>query len=176
MRLPQFTTSGMMAVVVLAAVDCFLIQFWDALAGAFLMGLALQVGLFVLIRSRARGHHFCVGFEATGLAALLIYVPGHRAYFNQVIVPWTFDLSGAVDRALRYLPYHVFGWYRRHLVVDPNNALRIIDIIALQEVSFGLPMLLLASIGGLLALFSRRCRATLPFEPAPAVGLGGRLG
>lgn len=157
MRLHKFTTSGMMAVVVLAAVDCYLIRFWDALAGALLMGLALQFGLFLLLRSRARGRRFWVGFEGTGLAALLIYLPCHRFFFTQIIVPWTFQVSGSIDRAMRYLPYHVFGWYRRHLFINPNNALRIIDLIALQEVSFGLPVLLLASVGGLLAVrFARR--------------------
>jgi hypothetical protein len=165
MRLPQITTAGMMAVVVLAAVDCSLIRFWDAFAGGLLMGLALQVGLLGLPLSRGRGRRFWVGFEATGLAALLIYVPCHRVFFTQVIVPWTYHLFGAINRAMTHLSYGALVWYRRHLFINPGGALRTIDVIALQEVSFGLPMLLLASVGGLLAVLLAKRRAPSPNEP-----------
>ena len=54
------------------------------------------------------------------------------------------------------------------LCIDPNNTIRFADVIIIQEVAFGLPMLLLASVGGLLAaVFDlRRARVTTrPIHP-----------
>ena len=54
MRLHGSTTAVMMAVVVLAALDCLGVRLAEQLAGYWLLGAAMQVGLFAMPRSRGR--------------------------------------------------------------------------------------------------------------------------
>jgi hypothetical protein len=151
MRQSRMTTSGMMVAVAFCAADCFLIRFWGLFAGAYLMVIALQVGLFRMLRNRGCGRRFWVGFEATGLAVLLIYLACHQAFFTQMIVPWTYRFFDVIDGTMAHLPYGVFAFYRKYLFINMRGGMSIFAIIAVQEVSFGIPMLMLASAVGTLA-------------------------
>ena len=141
----------MMLAVAFSAADCFLIRFWGFFAGGFLMVVALQVGLFRVSRTRGSGQRFWIGFELTGLALLLIYLVCHHAFFTQIIVPWTYRLFDIIDGTMAHLPYGIFAFYRRYLFIDMRGGMGSFAIIAVQEVSFGVPMLMLALAAAMLA-------------------------
>ena len=57
------------------------------------------------------------------------------------------------------LPTDAFHWCLKHgLVIDPRKQLKVYEVVAVFEVAYGLPMLILAIVGGALAtwLVSRR--------------------
>ena len=83
------------------------------------MVVALQVGLFRMLRHRGCGRRFWVGFEVTGLALLLIYLTCHQAlFFTQMIVPWTYRFFDVIDGMMAHLPYGVFAFYRSYLFIN----------------------------------------------------------
>jgi hypothetical protein len=66
------------------------------------------------------------------------------------------------------LPVDAFQWCFAHgLVIDPRKPLKIYEVVVVFEVAYGLPMLLLAGLGGALAMWlrSRPDRRSLP-EPS----------
>ena len=71
---------------------------------------------------------------------------------SKSIVPWTDFVSSAIGRIMRLLLYGEFAWYD-WLCSEQNGALfRFVELIATAEVSFGVPMVLLALAGGLLVM------------------------
>ena len=78
MKLPQFSISRLMTVVGIVGLNLAFTQLWShssepsLLTGRFLTCIALQIGLFCLIRSsRSRTFTFWIGFEGFGLAAAI---------------------------------------------------------------------------------------------------------
>lgn len=160
MQRPRFTTLGLMVVVLFTAIDFAMIhdifRLWEFLAGSLLLSFALQMGLLCLIWCRGRARRFWFRFELAGLAALGAYLSCPWLFSLQAIVPWTNYVSDAVDRGINLLPYGVFAWFD-WLVDDRDGALfRIVNVIVVHEVAFGVPMLLLTFIGGLLAMLSQK--------------------
>jgi hypothetical protein len=151
MRQSRITPAGMMVAVAFCAADCFLIRFWEFFAGGLLMSVALQAVLFRMRLTRGRPRRFWVGFEVTGLALLLIYLICHQVFLTQIIVPWTYRLSATIDGTMAHLPYGIFAFYRRYLFIDMRGGMSNFGIIAVQEVSFGVPMLMLALAAAMLA-------------------------
>ena len=74
----RFSIAKLMVIVGVVALNLAAVQFWSPssepslFTGRFLMSIALQVGLFCLIRSRRTGYRtFWWGFVSFGLAALI---------------------------------------------------------------------------------------------------------
>ena len=157
------TIAGMMAVVALAALDCLAVRIADFLAGCWLVVAAMQVGLFAMFRSRGWGRRFWAGFEATGLGLLLAYTAGSHAS-PRVVNGWAYRVTEGIYGSMLGLPADAFQWCWEHgLVIDPRKPLKVYEAVAVFEVAYGLPMLLLAGVGGALAarLVSRRARRPL---------------
>ena len=151
MRPNRPTIAGVMAVVALAAVDCLGVRIAEFFAGCWLVGVAMQAGLFAMSRSRGRGRRFWAGFEATGLVLLLAYAAGSQAD-RRVVYGWAYRVTESIYRSMLCLPPDAFQWCFEHgLVVDPRKPLKVYEVVALFEVAYGLPMLLLACVGGTLA-------------------------
>ena len=152
MRPHRSTIAGMMVVVALAALDCLGARVADFLAGCWLVGVTMQVGLFAMFRSRGRSRRFWAGFEATGLGLLLAYLAGSSCQLlKQVVNGWAYRVTRG---RLRRCPCCVFRpdafqWCLEHgLVIDPRKPLKVNEVVAVFEVAYGLPMLLLAGVGG----------------------------
>ena len=130
------TIAQMMALVAFAAVDCMAIPVADHFGGAWVVGVALQVGLLFLLRSRGRERRFWVGFEAVGLSMVIAFFAckslARRTIFRWPV--WLFDN-----------PYSF---------IDVNDELMVYEMVIIFEVAYGLPMLLLALSGGMLAAFA----------------------
>jgi len=147
----RFSLLTLMILVVVAAIDCAFLPVAERLAGGLLIGLALQIGPLWIVRASGRARRFWVGFEATGLTLVVAYVAALHSASNRAIVQWPFSLFAGLMRACSHLPEDLQLWLLRHVLLDPNQALRVIDVIAVFEISYGLPMVLLAVAGGLLA-------------------------
>ncbi len=163
MRPHRSTIAGVMAVVAFAAFDCLAVRNADFLAGCWLVGGAMQAGLFVMSRSVGGSRRFWAGFEATGLGLLLAYIVCSRAGLR-VLDRWAYKVSESVYGSLRGLPPDAFRWCFEHgLVIDPRKPLKVYEVVAVFEVAYGLPMLILAIAGGFLAakLGSRRALRSL---------------
>jgi hypothetical protein len=158
MRRYRSTIAEVMAVVAFAALDCLGVRFADFLAGCWLVGGAMQLGLFAMRRSVGWFRGFWAGFEATGLALLLAYIACSHAGLR-VFDRWAYKVSESVYGSLRNLPPDALQWCLEHgLVIDPRKPLKVYEVVAVFEVAYGLPMLILAIVGGFLAakLGSRR--------------------
>jgi hypothetical protein len=109
-------------------------------AGILMVGLALTVGFLCWWRGHGKGKRFWFGFELAGLAAVVAYVATINLS-EGLMIQWPFYLLqlGAV-----YVPYVM------ELVESLEGSPAVIREILLFEVSYGLPMLLIASLGGIL--------------------------
>jgi hypothetical protein len=112
----RFSIATLMVIVGVVALNLAALQFWSPssepslFTGRVLMSIALQVGLFCLIRSRRTGHRtFWWGFVSFGLAALftLIYIN----FFS----PDDSDLFNAMDQYLLASPLRVC------LILSPDS-------------------------------------------------------
>jgi hypothetical protein len=163
MRPHRITIAGVMAVVALAALDCFGVRFAEYLAGCWLVGAAMQVGLFAMLRSGGRSRRFWAGFEATGLGLLLVYTACSHAVRRE-IYGWAYRVTESIYGSLLGLPADAFQWCFEHgLLIDPRKPLKVYEMVAVFEIAYGLPMLLLACVGGVSAarLGARRARRPL---------------
>ena len=158
MKQNRFTIAGLMIAVAFFAADCTVALVPGLFAGGLLIGLALQAGLYFFTVGHGRRRRFWAGFEAAGLAALLVYEVGIHVFFR-TFVGWPLYLFGSVRGVLAHLPSDATNWIVRHVyIVDPNGNLTVIQRLAMFELAFGVPMVLLAASGGLMAAFigSRR--------------------
>jgi hypothetical protein len=130
----------MMAAVAVVALDCFVLVMTDG-AGVLLVGLTLTVGFVYWWCGRGKVRRFWLGFEVAGLAAVLAYI-GFIQTADELILQWP-------EYLCNHAPY----------VIDPWNSLAAnnsqIAPLVLFEISYGLPILLIASLGGLLAILVR---------------------
>jgi hypothetical protein len=137
MRFPRFTISGLMALVLLVAVDAWACKallthgppYSVALSelivvGALPMANVLALGLYPILMARhdhERGRLGLVGFEVGGLTALLLYLAGS--------VLWTHSLHEGVVHVLRafgLLPGPVSGVAAVAMLILPQLALAIL--------------------------------------------------
>ena len=122
----------------------------------------MQAGLFAIRRSVGRIRRFWAGFEATGLGLLLAYIACSYAGLR-VFDRWAYKVSESVYGSLRGLPPDAFRWCFEHgLVIDPRKPLKVYEVVAVFEVAYGLPMLILAIVGGFLAAKLGSQRALRP--------------
>ena len=168
MRSSRSRMAWIMVMAGFAVIDCLLITRPApfAWAGSYLIGLSLQVGFPLMLRGRGQGRRFWVGFEATGSIALVAYIACRMA-FSQVVVRWPMFLYESYRSSLSHLRPEVVDWLLGHIYVfDPRGSLTRLQILTTMEASFGLPMLLLALVGGLLTgLIGRRASKMLVGDP-----------
>jgi hypothetical protein len=136
MRIPRFTISGMMALVLLGALDTWACKalmssllFVPPLSelivlGALPMANVLALGLYPILMSRHEhesGRPGLVGFEVGGLAALLFYLAG------SVLMPHPIhDGVGNLLRAIGLVPGPAFLAGAVVLLLLPQVALAIL--------------------------------------------------
>lgn len=169
MRPQRSTIAGMMAVVVFVALDCFALRTPEFYIGVCLIGVVMQVGLFAVLRSRGRRRRFWIGFEMTGLGALLAYVAWCRADYRAFNL-WPYAILERIYGALQHLPPDALRWCSEHgFLIHPQNQLRVYELVVAFEVAYGVPMLLLAISGGVLAANLGSRSALLPPRPLESV-------
>lgn len=145
----RFAIASRMTAVGIAAVDCgILVQLATSFAGGYLLALALQIGLFVMLRGTGRMRRFWIGFESIGLACLIAYVVC-CSFFNGLILQWPSVLYQSYRSGLSNWSPEVVEWLLTHIyIVDPRGNLTVLQKLLVLEIPFGLPMLVLAAIGG----------------------------
>lgn len=179
MKPPRFSIARLMVVVGVVAFNFAAVQFWShssspsLLTGRFLTSLALQAGLFCLIRSRGtRFFSFWAGFEVFGLAAAIttIYMDFFTAEDSLLFRQWDEYLFSAYNFIERLCT----------LIKDPYYQSRAKTILLLQNGSFTsdflyefisfLPQFLVALVGGFLTGLTVRIwggrRASVAIGPA----------
>jgi hypothetical protein len=154
MKSQQVSIAKLMVVVGVVAFNLGSIQFWShssdpsLLTGRCLTSIALQIGLYGLIRSRrSKFLPFWAGFEVFGLVAAIISV--YIDFFSQ-------DDSGLFDLMDIYF-FEVMGFARRVFLtvrIDLRNG-NYLDNFVYEIVSF-FPQLCIALIGGFLASLAVR--------------------
>jgi hypothetical protein len=125
----------MMTLVAFAAVDCMAMPVADRFGGAWVAGAALQVGLLLLLRSRGREHRFWMGFEVAGLSIVTTFF-ACMTLFHPLVFRWPV-----------WLVKNTFN------TIDFKKPLMVYEVVMILEIAYGVPMLLLALAGGLLAAF-----------------------
>ena len=147
MKWPRITIARMMAAVAVIAFDCFMFVM-TAGVGVLLIGLALTVGVVCWWRGQGEGKRFWLGFEMTGLAGVLAFIGYVKADGWIDILPWA-----------EFVANH--GPWIYLAGVSP-----LLGGVVVSEVSYGVPMLLIASIGGLLATLTSRGAPTTRIQRA----------
>lgn len=155
MKTPRSRIAWLMVMAGFTAIYCCLIKAPTYFAGCYLIGLSLIVGFPLIFRGRGPGRRFWAGFEAIGLITLVVFI-ACRTAFDQVVVRWPMILYESYRNSLSHLPPDVVDWLLGHIYVfDPRGNMTVLQMITVMETSYGLPMLLFAFIGGLLAVFFR---------------------
>ncbi len=74
MKYPRFTIARLMFAILVIAFNAALIRAFSQgmFSGVILLFFAMQVGLFLVLRSQGRPRRFWVGFEVVGIAVLLV--------------------------------------------------------------------------------------------------------
>jgi hypothetical protein len=156
MNAPRRRLAWLLVVAGFAAIYCCLIKAPAYFAGSYLIGLSLQLGFPLMLRGRSAKRCFWAGFEATGLITLVVFITCRTA-FDQIVVRWPMILYEGYRNSLSPPPPAGVDCLLSHIYVfDPRGNLNVLRMITAMEASYGLPMLLLAFIGGLSALLLRR--------------------
>jgi hypothetical protein len=142
MRLPRFGIASMMALVVIAALDCAAYRacyytFWTNHAawanqldvlfiGAVPMSNVLIVGLLLALRRRGN-RPFLLGFEVFGLVAWVAYIALVAFHCHTLVRPYLFRFQDpvfdAIGRSQAHIPIFVFtaavilGWWQLTLAL-----------------------------------------------------------
>ena len=107
MRRPRLTIARWMGLTAILAVNAALVRafvFEEMFCGGILIFIALQGGLCCLLRSRGRLRRFWLGFEVSGMAAVLVlfsceFFPGSS--LSRLVTSYT---SFTANLALTHLP------------------------------------------------------------------------
>jgi hypothetical protein len=131
--------------------------------GAILILIALQVGLWCLLRHRGRVRRFWLGFEISGVASVL-------ALFGGEVVP-----GSALSRLLMWYTNNAYNFVFAHLPTPVDDAVMEHQDWFLVVVYF-LPEFVVAVLGGLLTvclprMSQRPTREVLPGEQPPSIVL-----
>lgn len=158
-RLPCVTLAELVRIVFIAAFVWFLCRSWESCAGGMLMSVFVLVGAMAILGGRARRRPFWCGFEAVGVPLFVAYLVAHRFLFAGLVFPWTNFVFRWIDLWAAKLPAGAFHVFRQYFYINRRGALTPAEIVVLQEVSFGLPMLVLGAAGGLVAVRLSRPRS-----------------
>lgn len=146
------TTRGMMAAVAVLALDCFLLRVTSGGQGVLLIGTCVNIGLFRLWRACTTNPRFWFGFAMTGGAVTLAYVGCF----------WTDALYGRLPDALEEWPFNCMMVIHSYSCPKISQEIECLVNSAFSahstdwcsstiilEATCGLPMLLLAAVGGI---------------------------
>ena len=179
MKLQQFSIARLMTIVGIVGLNLALTQLWShssepsLLTGRFLTSIALQIGLFCLIRSRrSRTFTFWIGFEGFGLAAAItsLYIDffyffhfgdSKLANLNDLYLSNTYDLLIRCCRIIND-PYWR-GVAVNKLVTHDGSFTENM----LFELVSSIPQLFIALTGGLLFASLRNVAARLNAASVP---------
>ena len=112
MKPRRLTTARWMGLIAILAVNAALVRAFvvqEMFIGGILMFIVLQLGLLCLLRSRGRQRRFWLGFEVSGMAAILVlfsceFLPDSP--LNRLVQAYTF-IAG--DLAFTHLPTPLSG-------------------------------------------------------------------
>jgi hypothetical protein len=171
MKLLQFSIARLMTIVGIVGLNLAFTQLWShssepaLLTGRFVTCIALQIGLFCLIRSRrSRAFAFWIGFEGFGLAAAItsIYIDffylfhdgdSRLANINDLYILNMYNLLSQFCRVISD-PY----WRGVALVKLSSHDGGFTDNMLFELVS-SIPQIFMALIGGLLMALLRNVTA-----------------
>jgi hypothetical protein len=179
MKLRQFSIARLMTIVGIVGLNLAFTQLWShssepsLLSGRFVTIIALQVGLFCLIRSRrSRSFTFWMGFEAFGLAAAITSLYIDFFYFfhfgdSELADLNDLYLSNAYDFLIRCCATINDPYWRgvavNKLVTHDGSFTENM----LFELVSSIPQLFIALIGGLLLASLRNVAARLNAVSVP---------
>ena len=148
MRIPRITIRRLMITIAVIALDCYFVI--EVFLGILLPILVLNIGLVPMGLSRARKRRFWVGFELTGLLLLVAY----SACLMVVAEPFPF-LHEPLASVGEYIPIRLAEALEMWIgSSSPSYVVPIFLIILIDEIVFGIPLLLLAVGGGLIAMWT----------------------
>lgn len=147
MPMLRYRVQTLMIVVAIVALDCALVPLVERLAGGLMLGIAMELGWIRLLHARGRTRRFWIGFEAAGAAVLAVYAVGWYTC-SRMLGAWVVTVVTFGNQCASCLPDEVYLWLLRHVIIDPNAALRVIDLVVLLEVAIGFPMLLFVTLTG----------------------------
>jgi hypothetical protein len=164
MKRSRVSIARLMGVVAAVALNCAMLRSGLIDPGLLLMVPLLEVGLFRMISSRGKIRPYWVGFEVVGGAATLAYYAGLRDSMGIGLMRGLTHLTNWLQPTHPGFARGLFSLFMGdNLVIG----------MWLEALILGLPMLLLALLGGRLA--RRRARAladggpTDPLNPFPEV-------
>jgi hypothetical protein len=186
-KLPRVSIARMMVLVGVVAVDIAATRSLFAYNSEMLIGvalgvIALQIGLFRLIRGQGRARVFWSGFIAAGLMAMMTFV--WAMMFPEIL---GLTSTGALVRTPGSTLYTVWHGYSsfvaEHVImpllydprinpgIDGDSILGGLFIAGIRSVVWFLPQLLMAVVGGLLARgIAGRRRKINATAPGPVPG------
>jgi hypothetical protein len=157
----------LMLVVAIVAIDCGLVRLFViggmGLGGVLVTSLAFSVGLLGAILARGPARRFSIGFViATVVGVLFLSAAVEVLWPDTVGSLFTRYVGGAIAWARRTLP----RWGLRTETEHPGGWSRDASFVFLLviDLAMSLPILIVAFLGGLLALAVRRRK---PVTPVP---------
>lgn len=150
----RFTIARWMVVTAVLATNAGLVRAFvvqEMFSGGILNFIALQVGLWCLLRSRGRVRRFWLGFEVSGVASVL-------ALFACEVSP-----GSALSRLLMWYTNVAFNFVFTHLPTPIDDAVMDHQDWFLVLIYF-LPELVAAMLGGLLSAYLLRITQTPTHE------------
>jgi hypothetical protein len=156
---PRFTIATLAFVVVLLALDFAWMRVLLPIRGFSVFGFAAQgfdvgvlpmanllvLSLYLRLSRRERPHPFLVGFELCGLGAVLAYMA------------WCWADPKTVANLIMTL-YRAWWLWKPLSPSDPY-------LLVVAAISFTVPQLLVAMLGGLMTRYFARSRVTASSEP-----------
>ena len=166
MSLPRVSIVKLMLIVGIAALNLAAVRILflynsEMLIGVAPIGLALQFGIFRLMRSRGRGRAFWVGFVVCGLTAMMAFVwvvrsPGvilvssTGGYYKEYEPPMYSALCECRDVATERVLYPILNGLHVDPLAHRDSTLLRASFMGVNAVSWFLPQLFIALAGGLL--------------------------
>ena len=158
MVLPRISLARMIALIAIAAVDCgltraFLSTRWG-LGGFFAVGLALSVSLIGWLLSQSSFRRFCTGFTVTACFAISLL---SLSMFVLPSLYWRI-YENFISLLLNRLPIELtaFVQIRKSEYTSQVSFGPTLQFLLVMELLISLPVLIVAVIGGLVALAVRR--------------------
>ena len=172
-KMLRFSIAKIMVIVGVVALNLAAIQFWSPssepslFTGRVLMSIALQVGLFGLIRSQRIGYRtFCWAFLSFGMAASItsVFIDFNYAvpidfspmdlYLNDAMDEYLFFAYDLLERVCKFIPDSYLQSRLRTVVLLSDNSFTchfVYDCVCF------LPQFFIALNGGVLTSLTVRC-------------------
>lgn len=181
MRLPlvRFTLGRMMLAVAVLAFSMVVLSVIEIGCGVLITSLALIRGFVCWKHDQGATRRFWLGYEFCGLATVLIFIGFiHVPFFGGTFSKWPLDvLKELTDFLLPIPPASRPGTSNGSTFVAILTANISTSAYFIFDLFFAIPMLLIAWVGGRLALFLGSSRQTPGPDTTPADtrGVGNRI-